>query len=171
VPSKPHEPRPELLIDLLELNHQIEELMPIAERWQLARTPVLPCSWPPSDRCVQVLFYRSAPLPTGTVQFRYEGPVSVVRCLLPSKACSSPPWEGTQDEFVETQWSHVDVPGQAAQESLIQIVLAGGVPAQVPGELTAYSRWFHQRGGLGESVRSQLPEFSAWVGVALRQPG
>lgn len=156
---------PERSVSLEELLARVEERMPALDRWQVRLAPVLPCSWPPVDACVQFLVYESAPLPTGTIRFRYRGPVSTVRCLLPLAECALAPAEGKPSETVETQESRAPVPDRAAQQTLLELVLGRQVPERAPAGLAAYAEWLERQGGWEASIRSRVPEFTAWLGA------
>lgn len=159
--------RPVLLADL---EQRIEALIPAQERWRVRLSPVLPCSWPPADGCVKVLVYESSPLPTGTIKYRYHGPLTIVRCSLPSLACEVAAFEGDKDDFVEidtlveTRWRDTDEPEREAQQCLMGMVQKQQVPRNAPAELAVYRRWLHQGGGLGASAARSVPEFSSWLG-------
>lgn len=150
-------------VRLADLQERSEALLPATERWRLRLTPVLPCSWPAADHCVKVLAYESSPLPTGTIQFRYRGPVSVIRCSLLPVQCSLAPFDGRQDELVEIEGSHASAPDREAQQRLVDLVHAGLAPERPPEHLASYARWLGEHGGLGASVRSRVPELFAWL--------
>lgn len=157
-------PNVESSVRLGELEERIEGLLPATERWRLRLTPVLPCSWPAADHCVKLLAYESSPLPTGTIQFRYRGPVSIIRCSLLPVQCSLARFDGEQDELVEIDGSHASVPDGEAQQRLLDLVQRGQLPEHPPEQLASYARWLGEHGGLGASVRSRVPELFAWLG-------
>lgn len=112
---------------------------------------------------MELLAYESSPLPTGTIQFRYRGPVSIIRCALLPAQCSLAPFHGKQDELVEREASHASAPDREAQQSLLDLVQGGQLPEHPPEHLASYARWLDGHGGLGASVRSRVPEFFAWL--------
>ena len=132
----------------------------------LRLSPLLPAAWPPASAAVEWLAYRSEPLPTGVIAYKWSGPVSKVTLALSG---GEPHAETISDGAAlgregEESASMPDL--GPAQQALLDVVLGRRAPDSARAELAAYARWAATHPAMGADLRRRKPEFFRWLDAA-----
>jgi hypothetical protein len=128
----------------------------------ISLAPVLPSAWPPRDKFLVWLAYRTEPLPTGAIASRILGPVSQVQIELPEGSPTV-----LQFDSIPSLGRDRDA-GPApemtiAEQALVDVITGRRDAESARGELASYLAWVKAKPVIGADMRKRFPEFFTWL--------
>jgi hypothetical protein len=131
-------------------------------------SPPLPAAWPPSgEPAVRLYAFRSEPLPTGVVAWRYWSPHAAAQVTLRGEGSAKvqrlkSKGLGRSDERVQ-QDSSASV--EQATAALLQALCRGTLPTDTEAETlrAGYRAWADSQPLIARELRTRAPAFFTWL--------